>query len=186
MKLIDLNIKIEYNPETDEIVSYTTSLNGVAEKTKTTTTRKALPKKKDDGSEAFLIREENKLVLSQKLVDDLGAEADDRIAINYVKDEVTKVTFPVIGVSTAFGGKESGNKLTKSNTVACRGNSNTTLAEFGSRFTIEPYENLVFKLIGDTQAEKALVPEAVIKKVDMGIEVTGDENYEIQDLDFKL
>ena len=44
MKLIDLNIKIEYNPETDEIVSYTTSLNGVAEKTKTTTTRKALSK----------------------------------------------------------------------------------------------------------------------------------------------
>lgn len=56
MKLIDLNIKIEYdNPETDEIVGYTTSLNGVAEKTKTTTTRKALSKKRDDGSEAFLI-----------------------------------------------------------------------------------------------------------------------------------
>ena len=61
MKLIDLNIKIEYNPETDEIVGYTTSLNGVTEKT--TTTRKALSKKRDDGSEAFLIREENKLIL---------------------------------------------------------------------------------------------------------------------------
>lgn len=184
MKLIDLNIKIEYNPETDEIVSYTTSLNGVAEKTKTTTTRKALPKKKDDGTEAFLIREENKLILSQKLVEELGAEVDDRIAINYERKD--GLTFPVIGISTAFGGKESGNKLTKSNTVACRGNSNTTLAEFGSRFTIEPYGNMVFKLIGDTQAEKAITPEAVIKKVDMGIEVTGDENYTIEDLDFKL
>lgn len=184
MKLIDLNIKIEYNPETDEIVGYTTSLNGVAEKTKTTTTRKALPKKKDDGSEAFLVREENKLVLSQKLVEELGAEADDRIAINY--DKKDDVTFPVIGVSTAFGGKESGNKLTKSNTVACRGNSNSTLAEFGNRFTIEAYGNGVFKLVGDIQAEKAVTPEAVIKKVEMGIEVTGDDNYQIEDLDFKL
>ena len=184
MKLIDLNIKIEYNPETDEIVSYTTSLNGVAEKTKTTTTRKALSKKKDDGSEAFLIRAENKLILSQKLIEELGAEVDDRIAINYERKE--GLTFPVIGISTAFGGKESGNKLTKSNTVACRGNSNTTLAEFGSRFTIEPYGNMVFKLIGDTQAEKTITPEAVIKEVDMGIEVTGDDNYQIQDLDFKL
>lgn len=184
MKLIDLNIKIEYNPETDEIVGYTTSLNGVAEKTKTTTTRKALSKKKDDGSEAFLIREENKLILSQKLIEELGAEVDDRIAINYERKE--GLTFPVIGVSTAFGGKESGNKLTKSNTVACRGNSNTTLAEFGNKFTIEPYGNMVFKLVGDTQAEKTITPEAVIKKVDMGIEVTGDENYQIEDLDFKL
>jgi hypothetical protein len=90
--------------------------------------------------------------------------ATDRIAINYERKE--GLTFPVIGISTAFGGKESGNKLTKSNTVACRGNSNTTLAEFGSRFTIEPYGNMVFKLIGDTQAEKTITPEAVIKRVD--------------------
>jgi hypothetical protein len=40
--------------------------------------------------------------------------------------------------------------------------------------------------VGDTQAEKAITPEAVIKKVDMGIEVTGDDNYQIEDLDFKL
>ena len=184
MKLIDLNIKIEYNPETDEIVGYTTSLNGVTEKKTTTTTRKALSKKQDDGSEAFLIREENKLILSQKLIEELGAEVDDRIAINYERKE--GLTFPVIGISTAFGGKESGNKLTKSNTVACRGNSNTTLAEFGNKFTIEPYGNMVFKLVGDTQAEKTITPEAVIKKVDMGIEVTGDENYQIENLDFNL
>ena len=184
MKLIDLNIKIEYNPETDEIVSYTTSLNGVAEKTKTTTTRKALSKKKDDGSEAFLVREENKLILSQKLIEELGAEVDDRIAINYERKE--GLTFPVIGVSTAFGGKESGNKLTKSNTVAYRGNSNTTLAEFGTRFSIEPYKEGIFRLIGDTKSEKMTTPEAVIKSVDMGIEVTGDTNFEIKDLDFEL
>lgn len=34
--------------------------------------------------------------------------------------------------------------------------------------------------------QKTITPEAVIKKVDMGIEVTGDENYQIENLDFNL
>ena len=96
------------------------------------------------------------------------------------------ITFPLIGLSISFGGKENGNKLTKSNTVAYRGNSNTTLAEFGTRFSIEPYKEGIFRLIGDTKSEKMTTPEAVIKSVDMGIEVTGDTNFEIKDLDFEL
>lgn len=185
MKIIDLNVRIEYDPVKDEIVNYTTTLNGVAEK-KTTTTKRTSKKEKEGSDESFLVREENKLVLSSKLVEELGAEYEDRIAINYFKDEKNKITYPVIGLSTAFGGKESGNKLTKSNTIAFRGNSNSTLAEFGTRFTIEPNGEGIFKLIGDTKSEKELTPEAVIKKVDMGIDVTGDDNYDIQDLDFKL
>ena len=185
MKIIDLNVRIEYDPVKDEIISYTTSLNGVTEK-KTSTTKRTTKKDKEESNESFLVREENKLVLSSKLVEELGAEYEDRIAINYFKDETNKITYPVIGLSTSFGGKESGNKLTKSNTVAFRGNSNSTLAEFGTRFSIEPLKDGVFKLVGDSKAEKELTPEAVIKKVDMGIEVTGDDNYEIKDLDFKL
>lgn len=184
MKIIDLNIKIEYDPVKDEIINYTTTLNGVAEK-KTSTTKKTTKKDKEESNESFLVREENKLVLSSKLVEELGAEYEDRIAINYEKTS-EGITFPLIGLSISFGGKESGNKLTKSNTVAYRGNSNTTLAEFGTRFSIEPYKEGIFRLIGDTKSEKMTTPEAVIKSVDMGIEVTGDTNFEIKDLDFEL
>ena len=182
MKIIDLNIKIEYDPEKDEIINYSTTLNGVAEK-KTTTTKKS-SKKKEESDEAYLIREENKLVLSSKLVETLGAEYEDRIAINYEQTK-EKITFPVIGLDSAFA-KSTGNKLTKSNTIAYRGNSNSTLAEFGTRFTIEPYGEGIFRLVGDTKKEKETTPEAVVKKVDMGIDITGDETYEIEDLDFKL
>ena len=185
MKIIDLNVRIEYDPEKDEIIGYTTTLNGVAEK-KTSTTKKTSKKEKGESTDSILVREENKLVLSSKLVEDLGAEYEDRIAINYFKDEKNKITYPIIGLSTSFGGKESGNKLTKSNTIAFRGNSNSTLSEFGTRFTIEPHGEGIFKLVGDSKSEKELTPEAVIKKVDMGIEVTGDDNYDIKDLDFKL
>lgn len=183
MKIIDLNVKIEYDPVKDEIISYSTTLNGVAEK-KTSTTKKTSKKEKEGSDEAILTREENKLVLTSKLVEDLNAQYEDRIAINY--EQKDGMTYPLIGLSSAFAGKESGNKLTKSNTVAFRGNSNSTLAEFGTRFTIEPYKEGIFRLIGDNKSEKAVTPEAVIKTVDMGIEVTGDETYDIEDLDFKL
>jgi hypothetical protein len=183
MKIIDLNVRIEYDPIKDEIVSYSTSLNGVAEK-KTTTTKKS-SKKKEESDESYVIREENKIVLSSKLVEELGAEYEDRIAINYQKDE-NKLTFPVIGLSTAFGGKESGNKLTKTNTVAFRGKANELLAEFGTKFTVELLSPGIYRLIGDTQASKPSTPEAVIKTVDMGIEVTSDTNYKIEDLNFEL
>lgn len=184
MKIIDLNIKIEYDPVKDEIVNYSTTLNGVVEK-KTSTTKRSSSKKTEESDESFLLREENKLTLSSKLVEELGAVYEDRIAIFYEKTP-EGITFPLIGLETSFPGKASGNKLTKTNTVACRGNSNSTLAEFGTRFSVEPYKTGLFKLVGDTKAEKAITLEAVIKKVDMGIEVTGDTNYQIEDLDFNL
>lgn len=182
MKIIDLNVKIEYDPVKDEILNYSTILNGVAEK-KTTTTKSKTSKKSKE-TDAILTREENKLVLSSKLVEELGASPDDRIVINYKQEN--GLTFPLIGLDISFGMKENGNKLTKSNTVACRGNANSVLSEFGTRFTIEPYEDKIFKLIGDNIASKPATLEEAIKKVDMGIEVTLDKTYEIEDLDFKL
>ena len=185
MKIIDLNVRIEYDPIKDEIVNYTTSLNGVAE-AKTTTSKKSSTKKsKDISNEAILVREENKLILSQKLVDILEAQYEDRIAIRY--DQIDGQTFPVIGLDIKFGDKSNGNKLTKSNTLACRGNANTTLAEFGNNFTIEStLTEGIFKLVGDTLTSKPATPEVAIKEVNMGIEVTSDTTYEIADLDFKL
>lgn len=185
MKIIDLNVRIEYDPIKDEIVNYTTSLNGVSE-SKTTTVKKSSTKKsKDISEEAILIREENKLVLSQKLVDMLEANYEDRVAIRY--DQSNGETFPVIGLDIKFGDKSNGNKLTKSNTLACRGNANTTLSEFGNKFTVESTSSEgIFKLIGDGVISKPVIPETIIKDIDLGIEVTSDKNYEIEDLDFKL
>lgn len=183
MKIIDLNIKIEYDPIKDEIVNYTTSLNGVSE-AKTTTTKKSSTKKKDTSDEAILTREDNKLILSQKLVDDLKAQYEDRISIRY--EQVDGLTIPVIGLDVMFGDKGNGNKLTKSNTLACRGNANTILSEFGTKFVVESYKDNIFKLVGDNIVSKPATPEVAIKNVDMGIEVTSDTNYDISDLDFSL
>ena len=53
MKIIDLNVRIEYDPVKDEIVNYTTTLNGVAEK-KTSTTKKTTNTQKRNNSNYYV------------------------------------------------------------------------------------------------------------------------------------
>lgn len=88
---------------------------------------------------------ENKLVLTQDAVNLLNASSGDRIAINYVQIS-NQETFPVIGKSDVFVDPNSGNKLTKSNTVSFRGVQRTMLATYGTTFELEIYKNKMFKL----------------------------------------
>jgi len=179
MKIINLSVKIEYDPITDSIINYSTSLEGVEEK-KTTTTKRSTSKKNSGLEGSKLVKEENKLVLSEQLVADLEASHEDRIAVCY--ETIDDKYFPVIGLESRFGGKGSGNKLTKSNTVAFKGKQNETLAEFGTEFTAEPYTEGVFKLVGNAQSTLHVPQKQAIKAVDMGIEITGDTNYAIDEI----
>ena len=89
---------------------------------------------------------ENKLVLTQEAVDLLNASSGDRIAINYVQVS-NQETFPVIGKSDSFVDPNSGNKLTKSNTVSFRGVQNDMLSKYGTTFELQFYKNNMYKLI---------------------------------------
>ena len=142
IKQIDLSVVINYDTEKDEIISYLTTLNGVQEK-KTTTTKKSTKKNVIEGLR--VVREDNKLILSEDLVKELKANPEDKIVIQYDRDQESKTVFPVIGLETTFN-NGGGNKLTKSNTVAYRGKANNTLAEFGSDFKVEPYKEGIYRL----------------------------------------
>lgn len=89
---------------------------------------------------------ENKLVLTQDAVNLLNASYGERIAINYVQVS-NQETFPVIGKSDAFADPNSGNKLTKSNTVSFRGIQRDMLSQYGTNFNLELYKNKMYKLI---------------------------------------
>lgn len=182
MKEIKLNVTLQYNPETDTIDSYKVTLDGVANKT--TTTKKVGTTKKSGLEGLVVVREEGKLVLSEQLLAELGAVHEDRINIVYEKIGVgdDKKTFPVIGKSESFGGKEAGNKLTKTNTVQYRGKANETLAAFGTTFGVELYKEGIYKLIGDVQADMDVPVKKAVQEVVMSIETTTDTNYEIEDL----
>lgn len=74
--------------------------------------------KKEESSSPQLILEDNKYCLNSAAVMLMGVTPDDKLDIKYEKRGSTMV--PVIGTDEAFKTK-GGNKLTKSNTVACRG-----------------------------------------------------------------
>lgn len=121
----------------------------VSEITSKKTTKKT---KKEESSSPQLILEDNKYCLNSAAIKLMGVTPDDKLDIKYEKRGSTMV--PVIGTDEVFKTK-GGNKLTKSNTVACRGSKNEELSKYGHVFDIKPHDSKdgLFILVGDSTPE---------------------------------
>lgn len=175
---VKMLIEFDFDPETGD---YTPISREIIEEG-AATPKKAKSVMKDDGStEPIVILEENKLVLNSKAVEVLGAEWEDRISVIYQKHEDKLV--PVIGKDEVFGCK-SGNKLTKSKTVSCRGKANTKLAEHGTEFKLIPLNNDTF--IMDGGVDIPYVEDSKKKRVDSKIKVVEDDIPEVLPMEATL
>lgn len=175
---VKMLIEFDFDPETGD---YTPISREIIEEG-AATPKKAKSVMKDDGStEPIVILEENKLVLNSKAVEVLGAEWEDRISVIYQKHEDKLV--PVIGKDEVFGCK-SGNKLTKSKTVSCRGKANTKLAEHGTEFKLIPLNNDTF--IMDGGIDIPYVEDSKKKRVDPKIKVVEDDIPEVLPMEATL
>lgn len=122
-----------------------------------------------------VILQSNKLIISEGLLNKLGAKNGDRIMIGYIEKENNMV--PIINKDDA------GNKLSGSNTVPFRGKQHDILAQFGTNFLAKENNGLI-ELEGDgipiyTNVQKAV--EAYITKeiiLDTTYNITKLENYE--------
>lgn len=103
-------------------------------------------RKKKSTNKPILEVEDNKIVLSDSLIELLEAQPGDRITINYHTIN-NRITIPLIGKSEYFADPASGNKLTKSNSVSFKGTQRTVLMEYGESFNVESFEDGIFKLI---------------------------------------
>lgn len=134
-------------------------------KTKKTTTKK---KKEEESSDPQITLESNKYILNTAAVNLLQVEPDDRLCIKYKK--VGKTVIPVIGTEAAFktGG---GNKLTKTNTVSCRGKANEELSTYGTVFTLSenPDGSGTFILTGDKVDQAPVVSDEAVEVEDEDI-----------------
>lgn len=126
--------------------------------------------KKEESSSPQLILEDNKYCLNSAAINLMGVTPDDKLDIKYEKRGSTMV--PVIGTDEAFGTK-GGNKVTKSNSVACRGSKNEELSKYGHVFEITPHDSKdgLFILTGDATPE--VLP-------------AGDENIAVSESDEDL
>ena len=94
------------------------------------------PKAVNSNGEPIIEVADNKLIISPEALNLIEAVAGDRIAINY-KQVSKELTYPIIGKSDKFADKESGNVLSKSNTVSYRGKQRTMLLEYGCIFKLD-------------------------------------------------
>lgn len=187
-----VSVTFEFDPETELVSNLKCFIDGV-EKKKTTTSKAKKEKDVVIEDQSVITLEANKISFNNKAVLDMELKYQDRIIIKYEKIKGQKKPLPIIGKDTSFDEEGSGNKLTKTNTIAYRGNANTILAEYGSKFTIEEYSEGIWKLVSldDTSINisKDDTYEDVIAKaedIELTVFTESDEDTEINEMTFKL
>ena len=148
----------------------------------------------DDEKEPKLYLEDNKCRLNSKAVSLMGISPGDKLDIKY--DDGKNGSVPIIGTDEAFGTK-GGNKLTKSNTIACRGSKNEELSKYGKEFVLatHPSKAGLFVLTSEEVAVDQLVGDDNInidtpEGIDLDLEgLVDDKDANVSSIDtnfFKL
>ena len=148
----------------------------------------------DNDKEPKLYLEDNKCRLNSKAISLMGISPGDKLDIKY--DEGKNGSVPVIGTDEAFGTK-GGNKLTKSNTIACRGSKNEELSKYGKEFVLaeHPSKAGLFVLTSEEVAIDQLVGDDNVnidtpEGIDLNLEgLVDDEDANVSSIDtnfFKL
>lgn len=139
-------VTFNFDPETKLVSDVHCTVDGIESKKKTTRKVKDVVNKDAQDSEPIVTLEANKVIFNAGAVNALDIQYEDRVVIKWVAAE-NKRMVPIVGKNTAFGEESTGNKITKSNTMTYKGNANIVLAEYGSEFTLKPYEEGIYRLI---------------------------------------
>ena len=148
----------------------------------------------DNDKEPKLYLEDNKCRLNSKAISLMRISPGDKLDIKY--DEGKNGSVPVIGTDEAFGTK-GGNKLTKSNTIACRGSKNEELSKYGKEFVLatHPSKAGLFVLTSEEMAVDQLVGDDNVnidtpEGIDLNLEgLVDDKDANVSSIDtnfFKL
>ena len=170
--------------ETGEIITREATLGDFKEVKKSTSTTTRTRKPKDDGDpnpKATLL--EGKIQLNNAAMELTGWEAEMKIDIRFNK-EGKKIT-PIL-----LEDLSKGNRLTKTNTISCRGSKHDNLAEYGTIFDVVPYEGKDgwFKLVGNApekEDDTVDIPEEIANPSDEDLDVDED-GVEAADISFDL
>ena len=156
--------------ETGEIITREATLGDFKEPTKKTTTSRA-KKPKDDNPNPQITLLEGKWQMNNACVQLTGFEPEQKLEIKFEKKG--RVITPVLCED-----EKSGNRLTKTYTVSCRGSKHDNLAEYGTVFDVLPYEGKegYFRLKGDA-------PEKEDDIIDIPQEIADPEEQDDLELD---
>jgi hypothetical protein len=168
---ISLKYQVSVDTETGEMTTKCISRKIDKSNFEVTEAKKKSSKaKKEESTTPELTLEDNKYYLNSAAIELMGVSPDDKLDIKYEKKDNTMI--PVIGTDESFGTR-SGNRLTKSNSVAFRGSKNEELAKYGKVFTIIPHDKRegLFILQGDSKTENSFLEE-ISKNVDFDLDLS--------------
>lgn len=191
--ILSLTYEMSVDTETGEVLEtklIDRSVNKPVKAMKATANEAA----QDDEKEPKLYLEDNKCRLNSKAVSLMGISPGDKLDIKY--DDGKNGSVPIIGTDEAFGTK-GGNKLTKSNTIACRGSKNEELSKYGKEFVLatHPSKAGLFVLTSEEVAVDQLVGDDNInidtpEGIDLDLEgLVDDKDANVSSIDtnfFKL
>lgn len=184
---ITLKYQVTVDTETGEMT--TKCIKRTVDKTNFEVSEKKTAKKKvvEDNSSPQLTLEDNKYRLNTAAIELMGVSAESKIDIKYEKQGKTMI--PVIGSDEAFGTR-GGNRLSKSNTVACRGSKHEELVKYGNIFQIIPHDSKagLFILKGDAQVDTLDGDEnvSIDEEIDISQLIDDKDVEEINSFDFTL
>ena len=165
---------------TGELITREATLGDFKEVKKSTSTRTKKPKDTDPVAKITLL--EGKVQLNNAAVELTGWEPEMKIDIQFEKKG--RVTTPVIMQ------KDSGNRLTKTYTISCRGSKHDNLSEYGNIFEMIPYEGKegYFKLKGNIEKEDDIidVPDEINNPEEFDDEIDSGSEVDISDFDLEL
>ena len=191
--ILSLTYEMSVDTETGEVLEtklIDRSVNKLVKAMKATASEAV----QDNDKEPKLYLEDNKCRLNSKAISLMGISPGDKLDIKY--DEGKNGSVPVIGTDEAFGTK-GGNKLTKSNTIACRGSKNEELSKYGKEFVLaeHPSKAGLFVLTSEEVAVDQLVGDDNVnidtpEGIDLNLEgLVDDEDANVSSIDtnfFKL
>lgn len=164
--------------ETGEMIKKEATFGEFKGSKKSTSTRSKKPKDDDPIAKATLL--EGKIQLNAAAVELTGYSPEEKIDIQFEKKG--KLSTPVMMR------KDSGNRLTKTYTISCRGSKHDNLSEYGDVFELIPYEGKegYFKLKGNLEKESDIieVPEEITDPEEM--DLNDDSGIDVSDFDLEL
>lgn len=117
--------------------------------------------------------ETNRLLFDKEELKTLNLQPGDRVSIEYIK--INEKLTPVVRQS------EYGHKITKTLSIQLRNGSNQMLSFYGNEFKLEPYEEGVFKLVGNKNTQIHTSLNSVFKV--LPTEILTDTNYNLKTFD---
>lgn len=182
-----ITVTFEFDVETETTSNLTCFVDGIEKKK--TTARKAKPKEIVLEDEALVTLEKNKIVFNNRCAAEMGLEWENRVIVKYEKFKGENLPMPIVGKDTSFDQEGSGNKVTKTNSIAYRGKANAILEKHGIEFKIIPYKEGIWRLISTSEVPTDLSYKDVAEAEKIDIKIITDEGPDeiaIEEMTYKL